>query len=52
MPRSREQNEKLREASKLNILSKSVAWFAKYGVEGTKIGDLTKGIKISQGALY
>ena len=52
MPRSREQNEKLREASKLNILSKSVAWFAKYGEEGTKIGDLTKGIKISQGALY
>ena len=52
MPRSREQNERIREESKTNILTKSVPYFAKNGVEGTKIGDLTKGIKISQGALY
>ena len=52
MPRSREQNEELRERSKTNILSKSVPYFAKNGLEGTKIGDLTKRIQISQGALY
>ena len=52
MPRSREQNEKIREEAKTKILQKSVAFFAKNGVEGTKIGNLTKGIGISQGALY
>lgn len=52
MPRSREQNAKIREVAKTNILQKSVAFFAKNGVEGTRIGDLTKGIGISQGALY
>lgn len=52
MPRSREQNEKIREAAKTKILQKSAAFFAKNGVEGTKISELTKGIGISQGALY
>ena len=52
MPRSREQNEKIREEAKTKILQKSVAFFAKNGVEGTKISGLTKGIGISQGALY
>lgn len=52
MPRSREENDRIREESKTNILTKSVPYFAKNGVEGTKIGDLTKGIRISQGALY
>lgn len=52
MPRSREQNAQIREAAKTNILQKSVAYFARNGVAGTKIGDLTKGIHISQGALY
>ncbi|MBO4928428.1 MAG: TetR/AcrR family transcriptional regulator [Clostridiales bacterium] len=52
MPRSREQNAKIREESKTKILQKSIQYFAKNGVEGTKIGDLTKGIGISQGALY
>ena len=52
MTRSREQNEKIREAAKTKILQKSAAFFAKNGVEGTKISELTKGIGISQGALY
>jgi len=52
MPRSREQNEKIREESKKNILLKSIPYFARNGVGGTKISDLTKGIKVSQGALY
>ncbi len=52
MPRSREQNAQIRETAKTNILQKSVSFFAKNGVEGTKIGDLAKGIGISQGALY
>ena len=52
MPRSREQNEKLREESKTKILQKSISFFAKNGNNGTTISDLTKGIGISQGALY
>ncbi|MBO4688284.1 MAG: TetR/AcrR family transcriptional regulator [Clostridiales bacterium] len=52
MPRSREQNEKIREESKRNILLKSVPFFARNGVEGTTIGNLTKGIKIAQGSIY
>ncbi|MBQ0012467.1 MAG: TetR/AcrR family transcriptional regulator [Clostridiales bacterium] len=52
MPRSREQNAQIREATKTNILQKSVDFFARNGVEGTKIGDLAKGIGISQGAIY
>lgn len=52
MPRSREQNALIREQAKNNILQKSVAFFAKNGVKGTTIGELTKGIGISQGAIY
>ena len=52
MPRSREQNAMIREQAKNNILQKSVAFFAKNGVKGTTIGELTKGIGISQGAIY
>ena len=52
MPRSREQNAQIREQAKNNILQKSVAFFAKNGVKGTTIGELTKGIGISQGAIY
>ena len=52
MPRSREQNAELREKSKTNILLKSVPFFAKNGVVGTRIGELSKGIGVSQGAIY
>ena len=52
MPKSREQNEKIRKESKRNILLKSIPFFARNGVEGTTISELTKGIKISQGAIY
>ena len=35
-----------------HILVKSTMFFAQNGVEGTKIGDLTKKIGVSQGAIY
>jgi len=52
MPRSREQCAKIREESKNNILENSILFFAKNGLEGTKISDLAKSIGIGQGSIY
>ena len=52
MPKSREQCEKIREESKKKILDHSIMYFAKNGLEGTKIGDLAKSIGIAQGSIY
>lgn len=52
MPRSREQCAQIREDSKKNILDKSILYFAKNGLDGTKIGDLVKAIGIGQGSIY
>ncbi|MBR3057577.1 MAG: TetR/AcrR family transcriptional regulator [Clostridiales bacterium] len=52
MPKSREQCEKIREESKKKILDHSIMYFAKNGLEGTKIGDLAKTIGIAQGSIY
>ncbi|MBR2751806.1 MAG: TetR/AcrR family transcriptional regulator [Clostridiales bacterium] len=52
MPRSREQCEQIRESSKKNILDKSILYFAKNGLDGTKISDLVKAIGVGQGSIY
>ena len=52
MPRSREQCAQIREDAKKNILDKSILYFAKNGLDGTKISDLVKAIGIAQGSIY
>ena len=52
MPRTREQNEAMREAMRERILKGAVVCFALNGYSGTKIGQLAKFIGIGQGTLY
>ena len=52
MPRSREQFAQIREESKMNMLEKSVLFFAENGLEGTRIGALAKSVGMAQGSLY
>lgn len=52
MPKSREQCAQIREDKKNKILDESVIYFAKHGLDGTKIGDLSKTIGIAQGSIY
>ncbi len=52
MPKSREQCAQIREDKRNKILDESVFYFAKHGLDGTKIGDLSKAIGIAQGSIY
>lgn len=52
MPRTREQNDSIREAMRQRILAGAVVCFATNGFSGTRISDLAKSVGIGQGTLY
>ena len=52
MPRTKEQNEEIRDAAKTSIIDNSLRLFAKKGFHGTSISDIAKNSKISKGLIY
>ena len=52
MPKSKEKCKEIREETKEKILRESIRYFAKNGLAGTKIGDLSRQIGIAQGTIY
>lgn len=52
MPKSKEQCEEIREATKQKIIRESILYFSRNGFAGTKISELSKAIGIAQGTIY
>jgi len=52
MPKTPEQCGQMREDMKAYIMNESLGYFAKKGLAGTKISQLSKAIGIGQGTLY
>ena len=52
MPKSQERCKEIREATKSQIIKKSILFFARNGFAGTKISELSKHIGIAQGTIY
>lgn len=52
MPKTLEQCEQIRMDMRNKILQKSILYFAKNGLSGTKIRDLSQYIGIGQGTIY
>ncbi len=52
MPRSGEENSRIREERRTSILDVSVAVFAKKGLGATRIADIAEAGKMSQGLIY
>ncbi len=52
MPRNQEQNEKMKEERRRQILSVALRLFAQRGLAATKITDIAQASEISQGLLY
>jgi len=52
MPRTKEQNEEIRNKTRRTILDSSLKLFANKGFHGTSISDIAKSAKISKGLAY
>ena len=52
MPKSPERCQEIRDEMRNKILHNSILYFAKNGLSGTKISDLSKYIGIGQGTIY
>lgn len=52
MPKSKERCKEIREEMRNTILQKSLLYFARNGLAGTKISDLSQNIGIAQGTIY
>jgi len=52
MPRTKEENERIRQLAKENILKRAMELFIKQGYHATSISDIAKEAGISKGLLY
>lgn len=52
MPRSKEQNEQIKEERRSQILSQALRLFASRGLAATKIADIAAAAGVSQGLIY
>lgn len=52
MPRTKEQNEKIREEARNRIINAAIKLFSLKGYHGTSISDIAKEAQISKGLAY